>query len=246
MFYQNIYTDEYFGIINAARSRLPVDCTRKQAKLLLGYVERHHIIPKSMGGDDTNENLVWLTASEHLHVHLLLPKMLINEQDIRKMSLAAVRMANPQSKTQKRIVGDTHIPQISTIREEAARLHSAYMSIRNSGKNNPFYGKTHSEYTKELQRKASASRQVSDAMRVNYSTGRKLYYENNPDKKPNGEKNPRFNPTEYFWENIFTGEKLKATRYEMIKRCPAIKSNISQVINKKYTHAKGWKIIGQT
>jgi hypothetical protein len=244
MFIDNLHTKEYYNIINHAALRLPKGSTRKQAKLLLTYTERHHIIPKSLGGDDTEENLVWLTAEEHLSVHLLLPKMVSEEHHIRKMSLAAVRMANPQSKTQKRIIGDDKIPTIAALREEAARLHSAYMSKRHAGKNNPFFRKCHSDKTKEIQRQASANRIVTDEMRINYSNGRKKFYKDYPEKKPNGEKNPRFIAQPYQWENIFTGEKLSATRYEMTKLYPILKSNISQVINGNYNHAKGWKIIG--
>ena len=38
----------------------------------------HHIIPKSMGGDDSEENLVKLTIREHLLAHLLLAKTMIS------------------------------------------------------------------------------------------------------------------------------------------------------------------------
>lgn len=39
-----------------------------------GYVEKHHILPKSMGGSDEKENLVYLTAREHFVAHFLLAK----------------------------------------------------------------------------------------------------------------------------------------------------------------------------
>lgn len=39
------------------------------------YCERHHIIPKSIGGTDDNTNLVNLTAREHFIAHLLLAKI---------------------------------------------------------------------------------------------------------------------------------------------------------------------------
>lgn len=39
------------------------------------YVERHHILPKCLGGDNTNTNLVSLTGREHYIAHLLLWKM---------------------------------------------------------------------------------------------------------------------------------------------------------------------------
>lgn len=39
------------------------------------YGEVHHIIPKSEGGDNSNENLVRLSAREHYIAHLLLAKI---------------------------------------------------------------------------------------------------------------------------------------------------------------------------
>lgn len=40
-----------------------------------GYTECHHIKPRSLGGTDTKENLVDLSAREHFICHLLLTKM---------------------------------------------------------------------------------------------------------------------------------------------------------------------------
>lgn len=39
-----------------------------------GYVERHHILPLSLGGRDTTENLVKLTAREHFVSHRMLAR----------------------------------------------------------------------------------------------------------------------------------------------------------------------------
>tara|TARA_R110000822_G_scaffold55754_3_gene141396 strand:- start:765 stop:1466 length:702 start_codon:yes stop_codon:yes gene_type:complete len=40
-----------------------------------GYVERHHILPKALGGSDDSSNIVALTAREHFIAHFLLAKM---------------------------------------------------------------------------------------------------------------------------------------------------------------------------
>ena len=40
-----------------------------------GYYEKHHIIPKSLGGNDTKDNLAELTAREHFITHWLLVKI---------------------------------------------------------------------------------------------------------------------------------------------------------------------------
>jgi hypothetical protein len=49
-----------------------------------GYFETHHILPKSLGGDDSKTNLVNLTAREHYLCHYLLTK--IYENDFLKWS----------------------------------------------------------------------------------------------------------------------------------------------------------------
>lgn len=88
MYLQNKYARWYYNIINRAKTRT------------LGaeiYTESHHIIPKSLGGDNSVDNLVVLTAHEHLVCHLLLIKMTEGLAK-RKMAFAAfcmTTMANP-------------------------------------------------------------------------------------------------------------------------------------------------------
>ena len=56
MYLQNKYTKCYYSIIDRAKSRdLPKEI----------YTERHHILPKSLGGANGKDNLVKLTAKEH-------------------------------------------------------------------------------------------------------------------------------------------------------------------------------------
>jgi hypothetical protein len=45
---------------------------RAQNRVLEGYKEKHHIIPKCLGGNNKKENLVELTAREHILCHRLL------------------------------------------------------------------------------------------------------------------------------------------------------------------------------
>lgn len=63
---------------------------RAKCRKLTGYKETHHIIPKSMGGTDKKENLVELTAREHLIAHILLWKIYRNSS----MSAALWFMSN--------------------------------------------------------------------------------------------------------------------------------------------------------
>ena len=66
MFKDNKYTKHYNLLIEKAKNRtLPKET----------YIERHHVIPRSLGGTNDKDNLVRLTAREHYIAHLLLWKM---------------------------------------------------------------------------------------------------------------------------------------------------------------------------
>lgn len=62
---ENNYEKQYFDLIEAAKSS---NRTKKDGI----YYEKHHILPKSLGGTDNEENLVLLTAEEHYNAHYLL------------------------------------------------------------------------------------------------------------------------------------------------------------------------------
>lgn len=92
IFINNKYTKIYYSIINSANARdLPKNI----------YSEQHHIIPRSIGGNNSKDNLVTLTAREHFVCHLLLTKMTFGENKI-KMSLAAYMLVSATSKNQNR------------------------------------------------------------------------------------------------------------------------------------------------
>lgn len=46
------------------------------------YVEVHHIIPRSLGGKDTADNLVTLLPEEHIFIHMLRWKVYKNRNDV--------------------------------------------------------------------------------------------------------------------------------------------------------------------
>jgi hypothetical protein len=66
MYLQNKYTAWYNNIIQRAQSRVLSEDT---------YTEKHHIIPKSLGGSNAKSNIVCITPREHFICHLLLTKM---------------------------------------------------------------------------------------------------------------------------------------------------------------------------
>lgn len=80
------------------------------------YYESHHILPKCLGGCNSNENLVLLTGREHFLCHWILAR--IHPEDIR-ISYAFWGMCNRRSKGQE----ERYIPSSRTYEE--ARKHSS-------------------------------------------------------------------------------------------------------------------------
>ena len=54
-----------------------------ESKPLKGYYERHHVLPKCLGGKDTSDNLVYLSARCHLLAHWLLMKAFPEEKGLK-------------------------------------------------------------------------------------------------------------------------------------------------------------------
>lgn len=108
MYLQNKYSRIYFLIIERAKLRTLSPEV---------YVERHHIIPKSLGGDNTKFNLVSLTAREHFICHLILPRMTTGVHK-QKMTFAAWALTMKKDITDKKISNRTY----QKLKEERAKL----------------------------------------------------------------------------------------------------------------------------
>jgi len=94
IFKTNKYSRIYFNIIIKAKLRV-----------IVGYKETHHIIPRSLGGSNDQDNLAELTAKEHYIVHLLLPHMVIDPIHKSKMWSAYMCMSKMHSKSHNRYTG---------------------------------------------------------------------------------------------------------------------------------------------
>ena len=258
LFISNSYTEEYYKIIVNANQRVPQTATRTEAKKILEYTERHHIIPRSLGGTEDCNNLAWLTAAEHLKVHLLLVNMVSEIDHLRKMNLAAVRMSNPQSKTQKRIIGDSLIEEIGNIRIESAKLHADYMKEKHKGKLNPMYGKHHSNSSKDAKRKAMTGLKRTEENKKNCSKS-KIGDKNpgvkivtcpkcNTTGKAGGMRKHHFdhckNHLIYKFSHRTSGIEFIGTKNEFIEANLQEKdrSNVNNLIRTRQGAVKGWMI----
>ena len=79
IFKTNKYATWYFDLIDKAKQRKTTS-----------FKERHHIIPRSLGGNNEPNNLVDLTCREHFIAHLLLIRI-VQDKDIYRMIHAIIR-----------------------------------------------------------------------------------------------------------------------------------------------------------
>jgi hypothetical protein len=134
MFIDNKYTQCYYRIIE-----------NRRANPFNGYVEKHHIVPKSLGGNNKKENLIALTSREHFICHRLLVKMTEGKNKV-KMAYAIRMMMRLENPYQDRY-------------KINARLYASLLKITKpvigqhmTGGHNPFFGEKHTEKTREKMR----------------------------------------------------------------------------------------------
>jgi hypothetical protein len=140
IFINNKYTRWYYSIIN-----------RVETRNISGYLEKHHIIPKSFGGSNKKSNLVKLTVREHYICHLLLTKMVTGKY--RAKMVYALSLLKPKTKHNSilyenlKIEGNLARSKYMSERivsDETIRRISLGRKGKYTGCDNSFYGKTHS------------------------------------------------------------------------------------------------------
>ena len=166
IFLKNKFTEDYFLLIEKARSRNIF--SKEKAKEVLGYCEKHHIIPVSLKGKNTKDNLVFLTPKEHFIAHRLLTKMCISKKDEYKMLCAFDCLRNYKSKFTLERYCPINEDEYSELKIHLSRVRSEIYSGKNNpnfenywslekkknfskrrlGKNNPSFGRKRPEQSK--------------------------------------------------------------------------------------------------
>lgn len=137
------------------------------------YTEKHHILPKSLGGNNSRSNIVRISGKAHFICHMLLARMMNNSKNKKNMIHALNMLAKANNENQNRY-------EISSRSYELIRKQ---LSDSMKGENNPMFGKpapnrdvTHTSETRKKISDASISwneanpgarkgRVVSDATR---------------------------------------------------------------------------------
>jgi len=135
----NKYTNWYYSLVYKAQNR---GWTKQNTNV---YLEKHHIVPKSLGGSNESHNLVMFTAREHYVAHRLLTKMVTGKQK-QKMCMALWCMVTANDCEKYNNITKSNLYE---------KIRSEYTSLV-SGKNHFNYGIYRDEKARENYRKARA------------------------------------------------------------------------------------------
>lgn len=132
-----------------------------QVRSINGYTEKHHIVPRSLGGSDDTSNIVKLTAREHFICHWLLTKFV--DQEHKGKMINALQMMRAESNIQERYT--TKIT--ARVYEHLRKDYAEYISNLNKGRVQPLHekkkqieamtGRKRKPFSKEWKEKLSQS-----------------------------------------------------------------------------------------
>ena len=152
---------------------------RAQNRTLEGYTEKHHILPKCLGGSNDKENLVRLTAREHFLCHRLLCEIYPQENKL-KHSLWLMAIGKQQSykhvlsSRTYQILKENFIESIKGNKNMLGKKHSEETKLKMGVSK---LGKKDSEETKINKSKAATGKIKTQEHKNNISL-------NHPTKKP--------------------------------------------------------------
>lgn len=134
---------------------------RSKDREIIEYTEKHHIVPKCMGGSNDKANITKLSAREHFVAHQLLVKMYPNELGLICALYYMTNKSNINRNTNRTYAWHRN-------------KHKENMSIIQSGESNSQYG-TRWIYNNEL--KLSKKIPKTDELPTEWNEGRRLKFD---------------------------------------------------------------------
>lgn len=160
-----------------------------------GYVEKHHIVPKCVGGNNKKDNIVSLTPKEHYVCHRLLCEIYPNETKLKYAFWRMCNVANNEYQNRnytvsasvysriKNEISKLMSKKVKNYSKETRKLIGEKISKKLKGRpsikkgistpkhsewmkeNNPFRGKTHSEEHKQKLRELNSKPKSEETKR---------------------------------------------------------------------------------
>lgn len=136
---------------------------------IYSITESHHIIPKSMGGSNSKDNLVSLTPRQHFICHQLLTKCV--EQQFRPKMIKALYLMSKKAKItahRYELIRSEFIESCKGPKNwtELGKSRLVQSAKSRTGDRNPFFGKSHTEETRKSIGDKNRGKLPSNARRV--------------------------------------------------------------------------------
>ena len=174
----------------------------------VGYYEKHHIQPKSLGGSNKKENLVRLTAREHFICHWLLVKMYDKGTIERNKMLCALwRMNHNGCKNHGVHYINSHAYE--ALRIEFAKSVGERTSINQQGNKNSRFGTKWYTNRNTGESKSFKEKPLEDF----WIEGRNLFHGECGSIMNTRNKEKRLNDAKKIWNDFHNGEYLSIRDY---------------------------------
>lgn len=221
-------------------------------------LERHHIVPKSIGGSNEPTNLVYLTYKEHFIAHLLLTKMFDGKNRAKMIYAFAKMCLCSPNQLRDRKVSSRYFEKVKLLQSQYCRgaNHSSTgrkvhteetkqkLKIRMTGPGNPSFGKpawnkglsptrgdykrTYTEKHRQSQRERMTGRLVSTATRQKVSAAQKGIPKSDEHKRKISES--------------MTGRSLGTYAYEsVLSRADKLRGTKQEIVTCPHCEIKGGK-----
>jgi len=116
-------------------------------RVLKNYTETHHILPKCLGGTDSPDNLVKLTAREHFIIHKVLCILYPNESKLHWASFMMANCRGNNSQHRRYRIGSR---EYQRLKENVSHSKESIEKIRIANIGNKYrLGTTHTDETKD-------------------------------------------------------------------------------------------------
>jgi hypothetical protein len=133
---------------------------RAQTRKLEGYFEKHHIIPKCIGGLDIKENIVELTAREHFLCHILLCEIYPQEHKLKQALFLMARNKKYPNIINSKLYEELKISHLDTLskthkNKQLSQHTKDKISQKPKGKPKP-------DYFREIASKSRKGKNISE------------------------------------------------------------------------------------
>lgn len=261
----NKYTILYCRLITRAQNRAN---TKEGARKILGYTEKHHILPKSfkLGGVKDTLNYAYLTAREHLVCHLLLTKMFTgnfkikmcfalhsmhrimkrnNQIKLSSWEYKKIKEANSyaRSNSSSSMKDKKHRPEsIQLMRINAKGFKKGYIPHNKGKKNSPEH------HIKQIEgmlrfRKENPEGYQKTLDNLKPSIIREENRKKAIKEKLSGSGNTNFDPNVYVFKHKITLEEVQMTRNDFYKKYNLSPQNVYKLIKETRKSVNGWQLV---